>query len=90
MDPGLAGLGSASALGWALITTRMLFDALARLFYSPPVLYDTRVIRLVHKRFPPRVHPPRPIYHPVTAVFVGRRQDRRRAMHRSIKKERLR
>ena len=40
-------------------------------FYSPPIVYGIvpgpgGPIR----RFPPRVHPPRPIYHPVTAVFV--------------------
>jgi len=40
-------------------------------FYSPPIVYGYfpgpgAPIR----RFPPRVHPPRPVYHPVTAVFV--------------------
>ena len=37
-------------------------------FYSPPLLYGYpgRPIR----RFPPRVHAPRPVFHPVTGVFV--------------------
>ena len=40
-------------------------------FYSPPTVYGYfpgagGPIR----RFPPRVHAPRPVYHPVTAVFV--------------------
>jgi hypothetical protein len=38
-------------------------------FYSPPMLYGYYPGVPV-RRFPPRVHPPRPIYHPVTAVFV--------------------
>jgi hypothetical protein len=40
-------------------------------FYSPPLLYGFYPGAGVPiRRFPPRVHPPRPIYHPVTAVFV--------------------
>ena len=38
-------------------------------FYSPPLLYGY-YSNVPIRRFPPRVHPPRPIYHPVTAVFV--------------------
>src|SRR5215467_638247 len=40
-------------------------------FYSPPVVYGYYPGGGVPiRRFPPRVHPPRPVYHPVTAVFV--------------------
>src|SRR5499427_3741763 len=40
-------------------------------FYSPPVIYGYYPGAGVPiRRFPPSVHPPRPIYHPVTAVFV--------------------
>src|SRR6266849_8957029 len=40
-------------------------------FYSPPVLYGYPVYPVgPRKRFPPGVHPPHPIYRPVTAVFV--------------------
>jgi hypothetical protein len=41
-------------------------------FYSPPMLYGFygNYPGAPIRRFPPRVHPPRPIYHPVTAVFV--------------------
>lgn len=40
-------------------------------FYSPPVGYGFYPGGGVPiRRFPPRVHPPRPVYHPVTAVFV--------------------
>ena len=40
-------------------------------FYSPPIVYAYFPGAGVPiRRFPPRVHPPRPIYHPVTAVFV--------------------
>jgi hypothetical protein len=38
-------------------------------FYSPP-FYGYPGAFGPRKRFPPFVHPPRPIYHPVTAVFV--------------------
>ena len=37
-------------------------------FYSPPVIYGSPFIP--RKRFPKGVHPPHPIYHPVTGVFV--------------------
>ncbi len=40
-------------------------------FYSPPVFYGYPGYPVGPiRRFPPRVHPPRPIYRPVTAVFV--------------------
>jgi len=40
-------------------------------FYSPPLLYGYYPGPGVPiRRFPPRVHAPRPVYHPVTAVFV--------------------
>jgi len=38
-------------------------------FYSPPLLYGYYPGVPV-RRFPPVVHPPRPVFHPVTAVFV--------------------
>jgi len=38
-------------------------------FYSPPLLFGFNP-RVPVRRLPPVVHPPRPIYHPVTAVFV--------------------
>jgi FecR protein len=42
-------------------------------FYSPPLLfgyYPGGSSGLPIRRFPPRVHGPRPVYRPVTAVFV--------------------
>jgi hypothetical protein len=40
-------------------------------FYSPPMLYGYPGYGAVPgRRFPRGVHPPRPVYHPVTAVFV--------------------
>ncbi len=40
-------------------------------FYSPPVLYGNSGYGVgPRKRFPRGVHPPHPIYRPVTAVFV--------------------
>ena len=40
-------------------------------FYSPPAVYGLYLGGGVPiRRFPPRVHAPRPLYHPVTAVFV--------------------
>lgn len=39
-------------------------------FYSPPAVYGYYPGSIPRRRFPPRVHPPRPVYHPVTAVFV--------------------
>lgn len=45
-------------------------------FYSPPLLYGYypglygSYPGVPIRRFPPRVHPPRPIFRPVTAVFV--------------------
>jgi len=49
-----------------------LFDAsCGGWFYSPPVLYGYPGYGVVpRKRFPRGVNPPRPIFHPVTAVFV--------------------
>ena len=45
-------------------------------FYSPPMLYGFYgKYPGVPRRFPPRVHPPRPIYHPVTAVFVRNKRN---------------
>ncbi len=38
-------------------------------FYSPPLLFGFSP-GVPRRRFPPVVHPPRPIFHPVTAVFV--------------------
>ena len=38
-------------------------------FYSPPVIYGYYP-GVPIRRFPPRVHAPRPVYHPATAVFV--------------------
>ena len=46
-----------------------LFDAgCGGWFYSPPVFYGSPYIR--RNRFPKGVHPPHPIYRPVTGVFV--------------------
>lgn len=40
-------------------------------YYSPPIGYGFYPgIGVPGKRFPPRVHAPSPVYHPVTAVFV--------------------
>ena len=41
-------------------------------FYSPPLLYGFHpgAGGVPIRRLPPRVHPPRPVYHAVTAVFV--------------------
>src|ERR1051325_9760640 len=41
-------------------------------FYSPPLSYGfyPGVGGVPIRRFPPRVHPPRPVYHAATAVFV--------------------
>ncbi|HVH70453.1 MAG TPA: DUF6600 domain-containing protein [Candidatus Dormibacteraeota bacterium] len=50
-----------------------LFDAsCGGWFYSPPVIYGYNPYYpgVPRRRGPPVVHPPRPIYHPVTAVFV--------------------
>jgi FecR protein len=49
-----------------------LFDAsCGGWFYSPPVLYGNPGYGVSpRKRFPRGVHPPHPIYRPVTAVFV--------------------
>jgi FecR protein len=49
-----------------------LFDAsCGGWFYSPPFFYGYPGYFVGSgRRFPPRVHPPHPIYRPVTAVFV--------------------
>jgi len=48
-----------------------LFDAsCGGWFYSPPILYGYPGYRVVPRGHPPRVNPPRPIYRPVTGVFV--------------------
>ncbi len=49
-----------------------LFDAsCGGWFYSPPILYGYSGYPVGPvRRFPKGVHPPHPIYHPVTAVFV--------------------
>jgi len=40
-------------------------------FYSPPLLYGYYPgVGLPIRRFPPRVRAPRPVFHPVTGVFV--------------------
>src|SRR5215831_15005847 len=40
-------------------------------FYSPPLLYGYYPgVGVPIRRFPPRVHPPRPVFHSVTGVFV--------------------
>jgi FecR protein len=39
-------------------------------FYSPPFLYGYGGYGFIPRRQPPRVNPPRPIYRPVTGVFV--------------------
>src|SRR6266852_3144419 len=60
-------------LGWAPYHYGgWLFDAsCGGWFYSPPVLYGNPVYPVgPGRRFPRSVHPPQPIYRPVTAVFV--------------------
>jgi len=48
-----------------------LFDAsCGGWFYSPPILYGYQGYPGGPVRPPKGVHPPRPVYHPVTAVFV--------------------
>ena len=47
-------------------------------FYSPPAVYGYYPYPGAGgpiRRFPPRVHAPRPVYHPVTAVFVHNKGD---------------
>ncbi|HEX4546753.1 MAG TPA: FecR family protein [Candidatus Acidoferrum sp.] len=39
-------------------------------FYSPPAFYGYPGTVGPRRRFPPVVHPPHPVYHPATAVFV--------------------
>src|SRR2546429_6371318 len=52
---------------------RSLFDSgCGGWYYSPPLLYGGYYPApgVPIRRFPPRVHAPRPVYRPVTAVFV--------------------
>src|SRR6266700_3798838 len=71
------------AFGWTWVSYQLwgwapyhyggwLFDAsCGGWFYSPPVLYGYPAYGVGRvRRFPPGVHPPDPIYRPVTAVFV--------------------
>ena len=69
------------ALGWTWVSFEpwgwapyhyggWLFDSgCGGWFYSPPVIYGYSP-RVPIRRPPPRVHAPRPVYRPVTAVFV--------------------
>jgi hypothetical protein len=71
-DPGLGWTWiSAQPWGWAPFHYGgWLFDgSCGGWFYSPP-FYSYPGTVGPRKRFPPVVRPPRPIYHPVTAVFV--------------------
>src|SRR5713101_4411764 len=74
MDPGFGWTwASYQPWGWAPYHYGgWLFDAsCGGWFYSPPILYGYPGYLVgPGRRFPPRVHPPRPIYRPVTAVFV--------------------
>ena len=74
MDPGFGWTwASYQPWGWAPYHYGgWLFDSsCGGWFYSPPVLYGYPGYPVgPGRRFPPRVHPPRPIYRPVTAVFV--------------------
>jgi hypothetical protein len=67
------------AFGWTFVSSQpwgwapyhyggWLFDSgCGGWFYSPPLLYYPGA---PGRRFPPVVHPPRPIFHPVTGTFV--------------------
>jgi FecR protein len=69
------------ALGWTWVSFQpwgwapyhyggWLFDSgCGGWFYSPPLVYGYYPGVPV-RRFPPRVHAPRPVFHPVTGVFV--------------------
>src|SRR5712664_2366187 len=74
MDPGFGWTwASYQPWGWAPYHYGgWLFDSsCGGWFYSPPVLYGYPGYPVFpRRRLPPRVHPPRPIYRPVTAVFV--------------------
>jgi hypothetical protein len=70
-DPGFGWTWmSSQPWGWAPYHYGgWLFDAgCGGWFYAPPVFYGSPYIP--RNRFPKGVHPPRPIYRPVTGVFV--------------------
>jgi len=70
-DPGFGWTWmSSQAWGWAPYHYGgWLFDAgCGGWFYSPPVFYGSPYNP--RRRFPPGVHPPRPLYQPVTGTFV--------------------
>jgi uncharacterized membrane protein YgcG len=72
-DPGFGWTWiSAQPWGWAPYHYGgWLFDgSCGGWFYSPPAFYGYPGTFGPRRKFPPIVHPPRPIYHPVTAVFV--------------------
>ena len=72
LDPGFGWTwASFQPWGWAPYHYGgWLFDSgCGGWFYSPPLLYGYYP-GVPIRRFPPVVHPPRPIFHPVTAVFV--------------------
>jgi hypothetical protein len=68
------------AFGWTYLSSQpwgwapyhyggWLFDnSCGGWFYSPPYPYG--FVGVPRRHFPPRIHPPRPVYHPVTGVFV--------------------
>ena len=71
-DPGFGWTWiSSQPWGWAPYHYGgWLFDAsCGGWFYSPPIFFGPGTLG-PRRRFPPVIHPPRPIYHPVTAVFV--------------------
>jgi hypothetical protein len=71
-DPGFGWtFASFQPWGWAPYHYGgWLFDAsCGGWFYSPPIYYNVYPGN-PRKRFPPGVHPPHPIYHASTAVFV--------------------
>jgi len=76
-------LGQLSAVGLGSLSLwRMALDtSCGGWFYSPPVFYGYPGYPVRPRRRSPRgVHPPQPIYRPVTAVFRSPgRQDRHRA-----------
>jgi len=72
LDPGFGWTwASFQPWGWAPYHYGgWLFDSgCGGWFYSPPLLYGYYPGAPI-RRFAPVVHPPRPVFHPVTAVFV--------------------